>query len=44
MANVNSRILAFSSDGHEPLGLKPVCLLALGGTAEAVPFPKLLKT
>src|SRR5450759_4203720 len=25
---------------HIPQGLKPACLLALGGTAEAVPFPK----
>ncbi|SPE32399.1 hypothetical protein SBA7_1210008 [Candidatus Sulfotelmatobacter sp. SbA7] len=25
---------------HVPQGLKPALLLALGGTAEAVPFPK----
>jgi hypothetical protein len=31
---------AFQPGRHIPQGLKPACLLALGGTAEAVPYPK----
>jgi hypothetical protein len=33
-------INAFEPGRHLPQGLKPACLLALGGTAEAVPFPR----
>jgi hypothetical protein len=33
-------INAFQPGRHIPQGLKPACLLAMGGTAEAVPFPK----
>ena len=31
-------INAFQPGRHVPQGLKPACLLAVGGTAEAVPF------
>jgi hypothetical protein len=42
---LHSVSLVHLSDDHRamtqtPQGLKPACLLALGGTAEAVPYPK----
>ena len=33
-------VLNAAVDGQGPQGLMPASLLALGGTAEAVPFPK----
>ncbi|MGB9203579.1 MAG: hypothetical protein WCB94_06325 [Terriglobales bacterium] len=36
----DDKTIALQTGRHIPQGLKPACLLALGGTGEAVPFPQ----